>query len=71
MYCSRKQHIVSRDVRVRNLAISSRTVFSGRVFTTESFVKDMRGSRGIGGLDPPPLKNHKNIGFRSNTGPDP
>ena len=23
------------------------------------------------GLDPPPLKNHKNIGFLSNTGPDP
>ena len=27
---------------------------------------------GTGGLDsPPPLKNHKNIGFLSNTGPDP
>ena len=24
-----------------------------------------------GGPDPPPLKNHKNIGFLSNTGPDP
>ena len=23
------------------------------------------------GPDPPPLKNHKNIGFLSNTGPDP
>ena len=32
----------------------------------------MRGSRGwTGGLDPPPLKNHKNIGFLRNTGPDP
>ena len=34
----------------------------------------MRGSRGggTGGPDlPPPLKNHKNIGFRSSTGPDP
>ena len=29
----------------------------------------MHGS--IGGPDPPPLKNHKNIGFLSNTGPDP
>ena len=30
----------------------------------------MRGSRrGTGGLDP--LKKHKNIGFLSNTGPDP
>ena len=24
-----------------------------------------------GGLDPPPPENHKNIGFLSNTGPDP
>ena len=36
----------------------------------------MRGSRGGGGVtegpDPPsPVKNHKNIGFLSNTGPDP
>ena len=26
---------------------------------------------GIASPDPPPLKNHKNIGFLSNTGPDP
>ena len=25
---------------------------------------------GAGGTDPPPLKNHKNIGFLCNTGPD-
>ena len=33
----------------------------------------MCGSRGggAGGPDPPPLKNHENIGFSSNTGPDP
>ena len=32
----------------------------------------MRGSRGGDrGSRPPPLKNHKNIGFSSNTGPDP
>ena len=36
----------------------------------------MSGSRGGGGGDrgmgtPPPLKNHKNIGFLSNTGLDP
>ena len=32
----------------------------------------MRGSRGGGGMGfGPPLKNHKNIGFLSNTGPDP
>ena len=33
----------------------------------------MRGSNGGGGGqgDVPPLKNHKNIGFLSNTGPDP
>ena len=31
----------------------------------------MRGFRGgQGGPDPPPLKNHKNIGFLCNTGPD-
>ena len=35
--------------------------------------KIMRGSKGGGGQGdlPPPLKNHKNIGFLSNTGPDP
>ena len=26
---------------------------------------------GFRGVDPHPLKNHKNIGFLSNTGPDP
>ena len=35
----------------------------------------MGGSRGGGGEQgvqtPPPLKNHKNKGFLSNTGPDP
>ena len=33
----------------------------------------MGGSRGgdRGSGPPPPLKNHKNIGFLSNTGPDP
>ena len=34
--------------------------------------KAMRGPRGgTGGPDPLPLKKHKNIGFLSNTGPDP
>ena len=31
---------------------------------------DMRGSTGGGTSPPPPLKNHKYIGFLSNTGPD-
>ena len=32
----------------------------------------MCGSRGGGGGGPdPPLKNHRNIGFHSNSGPDP
>ena len=32
---------------------------------------NMCGSRGgTGGPDPPPMKNHKNIGFSSNTVPD-
>ena len=36
----------------------------------------MCGSRGGGGgaamgSEPPPLKNHKNLGFSSNTGPNP
>ena len=31
----------------------------------------MGGSRGDGGTDPSPLKNHNTIGFPSNTGPDP
>ena len=30
-----------------------------------------RGGGGQGGPDPPLLENHKNIGFLSNTGPDP
>ena len=29
------------------------------------------GGGGAGGLDPPPLKNHKNIGFLGNTGTEP
>ena len=29
------------------------------------------GGGGTGGPDTPPLKNHKNIGFLSNTGTDP
>ena len=39
-----------------------------------AFIKHVRIQRGgTGGPDapPPPLKNHKNIGFLSNTGPDP
>ena len=39
-----------------------------------SSVKSMCESRGGGTWDldpPPPMKNHKNIGFSSNTGPDP
>ena len=35
---------------------------------------DQEGKRGDRGRDPPPpphLKNHKNIGFLSNTGPNP
>ena len=32
--------------------------------------RDDREGR-TGGLDPPPLKNHKNIGFLCNTGLDP
>ena len=45
-------------------------VYSSRLQSL--IVTFMRGSRGwIGGPDPPPLKNHKNIGFLSNTGPDP
>ena len=31
---------------------------------------DPAGGGGIRGVDPPPLKNHKNIGFLSNIGPD-
>ena len=32
---------------------------------------DPEGGRGAGSPDPPPLKNHKNIGFLSYTGPVP
>ena len=31
---------------------------------------DPEGGGGTGGPDPPPLKNHKNLGFLSNTGLD-
>ena len=40
----------------------------------ESCIPFMGGFRGgikAGGVDPPPLKDPKNIGFLSNTGPDP
>ena len=33
-------------------------------------IRGFRGGGGTGCRDPPPLKNHKNIGFLSNTGPD-
>ena len=32
--------------------------------------QSMRGSSGGGGSGPPTMKNHKNIEFLSNTGPD-
>ena len=35
------------------------------------YTAHVRIQRGTGGPDPPPLKNHKNIGFLSNFGPDP
>ena len=42
-----------------------------RALAALTLILDMGGSRwGTGGLDPP-LKNHKNIGFISNTDPDP
>ena len=37
-------------------------------FGVQKYARTQRG-RGAGGPDP--LKNHKNIGFLSNTGPDP
>ena len=37
--------------------------------TNQLHVRIQRGDRGSG--PPPPLKNHKNIGSLSNTGPDP
>ena len=46
---------------------------SGYIFTHMiTHYKSMCGSRGeYRGSGPPTLKNHKNIGFSSNTGPDP
>ena len=38
-------------------------------FVLDCHARIQRG--GAGGPDPPPLKNHKNIGILSNTGPDP
>ena len=43
-----------------------------RICSKISNIRCMHGSRGVGNRGSrPPLKNHKNIGFRSNTGPDP
>ena len=39
------------------------------MFKCKNFICGSRG--GTGGPDPPPLKNHKNIGFFSNSGLDP
>ena len=40
------------------------------VYIVRSHARIQRGDRGSG-PPPPPLKNHKNIEFLSNTGPDP
>ena len=43
-----------------------------RLAMNQSCMCGSRGGGGAGGPDPPPpLKNHENIGFSSNTGPDP
>ena len=41
------------------------------VYIVRSHERIQRGGGGAEGLDPPPLKNHKNIEFLSNTGLDP
>ena len=57
-----------RDTYLRLL--SNQGCLSGVVQTNMWFCTGgYRG--GTGGPDPPSLKNHKNIGFLSNTGPDP
>ena len=49
--------------------------FSGDVGINQRDLSYMRGSKGESGVagdqDPPQLKYHENIGFLSNTGPDP
>ena len=46
-------------------------VCTGTIISGQNYL-DMGGSRGGDrGSGPPPLVNHKNIGFLSNTGPDP
>ena len=41
------------------------------VHSIDPHLQIMHISRGGGGRGPDPLKNHKNIGFLNNTGPDP
>ena len=45
--------------------------FFARILFQRITFKDMHGSRGGDRGSGPPLKNHKNIGFLNNTGPDP
>ena len=49
------------------------SVFVKVTLNFDYMTASMRGSKGgwAGGPDPPPLKNYKNIGFLSNSGPDP
>ena len=42
-------------------------LFSSKMLVFHGWIQ--RGGQGV--RTPPPLKNHKNIGFLSNTGPDP
>ena len=58
-----------RNVRVGNQVLQEwNTIFPSSLMT-RSVMGGSRGGQGVGGLDP--LKNHKNIGFLSNTGSDP
>ena len=43
----------------------------GLRYVPDLYIWDMRGSRGGTGGPLPPLKNHKNLGFLSKSGPDP
>ena len=63
---NRHGNIISSNCVLHDRLVMVQTEHSVRMFPTCAYPEG-----GTGGPDPHPLKNHKNIGFLSNTDPDP
>ena len=62
--------VVSRKVRIRNRLRKDAYSICYKISNTSCPCSDPEGGQVVR-IPPSPLKNHKNIGFLSNTGPDP